>query len=190
MTHLGEALFGGYRESATQVSAANVTSEQSWFAIQTKPRHEKRVAAELEEKGIMTFLPMFSEIRQWSDRKRKIDFPLFANYAFVRISEDRNVRVSVLQTNGVFRFVGVRGVGIPIPDEQIEAIQKIVRDKIPFVPYPFLGVGKKVQIRGGSLDGLKGVILSLNGDQSLIVSVEGIQRSIAIRIAGYELEAA
>lgn len=193
MTHLGEALFGRPQESTKPYSAgnaANATDIESWFAIQTKPRHEKRVGAELEEKGITVFLPVFSEVRQWSDRKRKIELPLFANYLFIRISEDRNVRASVLRTNGVFRFVGVRGVGVPIPDDQIEGIQKIVREKIPFLPYPFFGVGKTVRIRGGSLDGLKGVVLSLNGDQSLIVSIEGIQRSIAIRIAGYQIEAA
>jgi transcription antitermination factor NusG len=81
-------------------------------------------------------------------------------------------------------------MGVPIPEEQIQAVQAILKDKVPFVPHPFLSVGQKVRIRGGSLDGLQGVLVSLNGDRSLIVSVETIQRSIAIRIAGYQLEAA
>jgi transcription antitermination factor NusG len=189
VTHVGEATFGCFQKGAN-LTPLTVADEGSWFAVQTKPRHEKRAVVELEEKGIATFLPLFSAVHQWSDRKRKVQLPLFANYVFVRISEDREIRVTVLQTNGVFRFVGGRGAGVVIPDEQIESIQAIVRGKIPFVPYPFLGVGKKVRVRGGSLDGLQGVILSINGDKSLILSVESIQKSIAIRIAGYQVEAA
>ena len=188
MTHIGEAMH--IRQDSFQTQPVTAVGEQFWFAVQTKARHEKRVAAELEEKGVSAFLPLFTEVHQWSDRKREVQLPLFANYVFVRIGEDRETRVAVLETNGVFRFTGNRGVGTPIPDEQIEAIQAIVQNNIPFVPYPFMGVGKKVRIRGGSLEGLQGVILSINGDQSLIVSVESIQRSIAIRIAGYQVEAA
>lgn len=190
MTHIGEASCGCCQESANPIPLTTSPEQESWFAVQTKPRHEKRVAAELEEKSIATFLPLFSDIRQWSDRKREVQRPLFANYVFVRLGADRNTRVSVLQTHGVFRFVGARGLGVPIPEEQIQAVQAILRDKVPFVPYPFLSVGQKVRIRGGSLDGLEGVLMALNGDKSLIVSVESIQRSIAIRIEGYQLEAA
>lgn len=188
MTHVGEAMFGWSHE-ASGPNPLSLARENSWFAVQTKPRHEKRVVIELQEKGIVTFLPLFTDVRQWSDRKRKIDLPLFANYVFVRMSDERETRVTVLQTNGVFRFVGGRGAGIVIPDEQIESIQAIVRNKISCVPYPFMQVGKQVRIRGGSLDGLQGVILSINGDQSLIVSVESIKKAIAIRITGYQLEA-
>ena len=70
--------------------------------MQTKPRHEKRVAAELEEKGVMAFLPMLSEVHQWSDRKRQVELPLFTTYVFVQIGGDRSSRAKVLQTNGVF----------------------------------------------------------------------------------------
>ena len=190
MTHIGEATSGYFQENANSTILSTDTDETFWFAVQTKPRHEKRVVCELEEKGIVTFLPLFSDVRQWSDRRREVQLPLFANYVFVRISADKNTRVTVLQTNGVFRFVGARGFGVPIPEEQIQAVQTILRDKVPFVPYPFLCVGQKVRIRGGSLDGLQGVLMALNGDESLIVSVESIQKSIAIRIEGYQLEAA
>ena len=188
MTHTGEAAH--FRQHSFHSRPESPAEQQYWFAVQTKAKHERRVAAELEEKGVVVFLPLFTEVHQWSDRKRKVEIPLFDTYLFVRVGEDRKTRVTVLQTNGVFRFVGSRGAGVVIPDEQVEAIRAIVSNNIPFVPYPFLGVGKKVRIRGGSLEGLQGVILSINGDQSLIVSVESIQKSIAIRISGYQLEAA
>jgi transcription antitermination factor NusG len=108
---------------------------------------------------------------------------------FVRIGENRNHRVNVLETNGVFRFVGMRGgTGVPIPDEQIETLQTIIREKVPFSPHPFLDVGQKVRIRGGSLDGICGILLAINDDRSLIVSVDSVQRSLAIQIDGYGVE--
>jgi transcription antitermination factor NusG len=162
--------------------------ETAWFGVQTKPRHEKRVAAELEEKGVAVFLPLFSVHHQWSDRKRQVQLPLFSNYTFVRIREERRARVTVLQTQGVLGFVGVRGIGVPIPDEQIQAVQTILKEKVRFMPHPFLDVGDKVRIRGGSLDGIEGILSTVNDDRSLIVSVAGVQRSLAIRIDGYGIE--
>ena len=188
VTHIGEATH--FRQDSFLPQPDSPEGKQLWFAIQTKARHEKRVAAELKEKGVVAFLPLFTEVHQWSDRKRRVDLPLFSTYLFVRIGEDQSSRISVLQTNSVFRFVGIRGVGVPIPDEQIETLQTIVRKKVPFVPYPFLNLGQKIRVRGGSLDGICGVLSAINEDRSLIVSVETIQRSIAIRIDGYHIEAA
>ena len=184
MTQIGGATH--FREDPTQPVTS--PAEHSWFAIQTKARHEKRVATQLQEKGVVAFLPILSKMHQWSDRKRQVDLPLFTTYVFVRIGWEQTSRVNVLQTNGVFRFVGVRGMGVPIPDQQIESLQTIVREKVPFAPQPFLNVGQKVRIRGGSLDGLCGILSSINDDRSLIVSVDSIQRSLAIRIDGYGVE--
>ncbi len=178
------------RESVAFAHPAPAADESSWFAVQTKPRHEKRVAAELAEKGITVFLPLVSALHQWTDRRREVTLPLFTNYTFVRIDGERNPRVSVLRTNGVVGFVGMQGRPVPIPDEQINAVQTILREGIPFSLHPFLNVGRKVRIRGGCLDGIQGIILAVNGDQSLIVSIESIQGALAVRIAGYGLEAA
>jgi transcription antitermination factor NusG len=161
-----------------------------WFALQTKPRHEKRVVSQLEEKDVVVFLPLYNAVHQWSDRRREVQLPLFPNYVFVRLGGTRSERAVVLQTNGVRSFVGMRGTGISVPDEEIDAIQRILAKRVPFTNYPFLNVGQKVRIRGGSLDGVHGLLTAVNNDRSLVVSVECIQRSIAIRIDGYGVEAA
>ena len=160
----------------------------SWFAVQTRPKFENKVAAQLLEKGVETFLPSKPLLRQWSDRQRVIHAPLFPGYVFVRSAATLDARVSVLRTNGVISFVGVRGLGIPIPEEEITAVQTLLAQKIPFEAYPFLKVGQRVRIRGGSLDGIKGILTAIRGDQSLIISVELIQRSIAMRVSGYLVE--
>jgi transcription antitermination factor NusG len=164
--------------------------ETVWYALQTKPRHEKKVALDLEEKDVAVFLPMYKAVHHWSDRKREVQLPLFPNYLFVRIPESRRERSLVLRTAGVLSFVGTRGTGSCVPDEEIEAVRRILAEKLPFTHYPFVNVGRKVRIRGGSLDGVSGILAAVNNDLSLIVTVACVQRSIAIRIDGYGVEAA
>ena len=77
---------------------------------------------------------------------------------------------------------------VPIPKEQIETLQTIIREKVCFSPHPFLNVGRKVRIRGGSLDGICGILSAIYDNQSLIVSVDSIQRSLALQIDGYGIE--
>src|SRR5580658_745927 len=93
VTQMGGALGDGDHERAAFAQSGVLSDENSWFAVQTKPRHEKRVAAELDEKGITVFLPLVSALHQWTDRRCEITLPLFTNYTFVRISDERNSRV-------------------------------------------------------------------------------------------------
>ena len=162
--------------------------ESSWYAVQTMPRHEKKVSGELEAKQIQSFLPAISEVRQWSDRKRLIESPLFPGYVFVRIAAESRARIAVLRTNGVVGFVGVRGAGTPIPECEIAAIQAVLTQQVPVREHPFLNIGQRVRIRGGALDGIEGILDAVKGDQSLVISVELIQRSLAVTIAGYHVE--
>lgn len=165
-----------------------VTDAGGWFAIQTKPRHEKRVALELEEKDVQVFLPLYTTLRQWSDRRQQVQLPLFPSYVFVRVGGSRSQRTVVLQTNGVRSFIGMHGAGVMVPDEEIETIQKVLAERVSFTNYPFLNVGQKVRIRGGSLDGVHGILTAVSNDRTLVVSIECIQRSLAIRIDGYGVD--
>lgn len=158
------------------------------LAKDARPRYEKKVTAELQEQGVKTFLPLYSAMHQWSDRRRLADLPIFPSYVFVRILPVLNARISVLRTNGVTNFVGPRNIGVPIPDCEIEAVQAVLDGGASFEPYSYLKVGQRVCIRGGCLDGVKGVLMAVNGDQNLIISVSLIQRSIAMRIEGYKVE--
>jgi transcription antitermination factor NusG len=175
--------------TAPDETPALSTERRLWFAVQTRSRHEKKANAELQEKGIESFLPLFAEKHKWSDRQRIVDVPLFPQYLFVRIAPASEERVSVLRTNGVIGLVGTKGVGIAVPNAQIERIQRIISQKIPYNPHLYLNVGKRIRIRGGALDGLEGILTAVNGDETLVVSVELIQRSLAVRIAGFEIEA-
>jgi len=162
----------------------------NWYAVQTRARNEKAISERLQEQGLTTFLPLVTEIRRWSDRKKKVELPLFSCYVFVRlVAGNHDERMRVYRTSGVFRIVSMRGELIPIPDEQIEALRAIVTQQVPWTEHPFLKIGQRVRIRGGSLEGVEGVLLSRNGDRTLIISVDAIQRSLAVRVEGYDVEA-
>ena len=161
-----------------------------WYAVQTRSRHEKKATAELQEKGVRAFLPLITQVHRWSDRNKQVEMPLFPGYVFVHTLPVPDSRVAVLRTHGVANFVGNNGKGTPIPDKQIEDIQAILTHRIPVETHPFLRVNQRVRIRGGSLDGVEGVLVGVNSDLSLVVSVDLIQRAVAIRVSGYEVEAA
>jgi transcription antitermination factor NusG len=116
--------------------------------------------------------------------------PLFPGYIFVRVTPSVDDRVRVLRTNGVIHFVGARNIGVAIPDNEIDSVQSVVKSGLPFKPYPHLEIGQRVYVRGGCLDGVQGVLTGVNGDRGLVVSVNLIQRSIAMRIEGFKVEAA
>jgi len=161
---------------------------QKWYGLQTRPRHEKIVKQRLEERGVTTFLPLITEVHRWSDRKKSVQMPLFSCYVFAKFVPNRSDRLRVLRVEGVFGLIGARGEGAPIPDEQIDAVRNVVEGQLPWSSHPFLKIGQRVRICSGALDGLEGILVSRNGDRTLVISVDAIQRSLAVRVEGYEVE--
>lgn len=162
---------------------------ESWYAVQTRARHERVVMQRFQDKGLTAFLPVVTEKRRWSDRWKEVELPLFSCYVFVKIMATNEDRLRVLCTDSVFDFVGATRQGTPIPDEQIEAVQTIVNERMNWETFPFLKIGQRVRIRSGSLTGVEGILVSRNGKRSVVVSVDAIQRSLAVRVEGYEIEA-
>ncbi|MBS1851218.1 MAG: UpxY family transcription antiterminator [Acidobacteria bacterium] len=163
--------------------------EGNWYAVQTRARHEKVVAERLQEQGIATFLPLTREVHRWSDRKKVVELPLFSCYVFAKFLPSNEERLRVCRTHGVFQVVGVRGEAIPIPEEQIESVRAVLNEQIPWFTHPFLKIGQRVRIRSGALNGVEGVLVARAGERTLVVSVDVIQRSLAVRIEGYDVEA-
>jgi transcription antitermination factor NusG len=146
------------------------------------------VAAQLRGRGIDVYLPLVEEIHRWSDRRKLVQVPLFPGYTFFHARESAETVSTMAQIESVVGIVGMGPGGTPIPDEQIAAVQRLVSHNIPCVNHPFLQVGQRVRIRGGALDGLEGILLARQGETSLVVSIELIQRSLAVRIEGYDVE--
>jgi len=178
--------------AATPVAREIISTEQQttgWYALHTRARHEKKVQANLQRTGVTTFLPLMKETRRWSDRRKVVELPLFPCYVFVHMPLTAARRLEVLKTPGVLAFVGKNSEAVPIPEQEIEQVRTVVTQKVSFGPSPFLKVGQRIRIRGGALDGMEGVLSSQKGQAMLIISIEPIQRSIAVSISGYEFEA-
>jgi transcription antitermination factor NusG len=159
-----------------------------WYALHTRARHERVVENRLQEQGMETYLPMIQEVHRWSDRKKRVEVPLFSCYVFVHCAWRPEERAKVYRVDSVLGFVGMRGTAVAIPDEQIESVRSVLAQTSPWRAHPFLKAGQRVRVRGGALDGVEGVFLTENGDHSLVISVDAIQRSMAVRIDGYDVE--
>jgi len=164
------------------------SQELNWYAIRTRPRNEKWIAGQLQGKGVFTFLPLLQQIHQWSDRRSKVVIPMFSCYVFVHTAQTAEERLKILRTPGVLGFIGTERQGTPIPDCQIENLRTAIREKIPCAVHPFISIGQRVRIRGGSLNGIEGILVKKGADQSVVLSVELLRRSISIRVDGYEIE--
>ena len=158
-----------------------------WFAVQTRYRFEKRVVAQLNHKSCEVYLPLLTEHHTWSDREKVVTIPLFPGYAFVHIDQSRDARKAVLQTVGLIGFVSFGGIVAAVPPKEIEDLQLLLQEKGLFSLHPFVRTGQRVRIRGGCLQGLEGVLVQ-HEKGKLVISIESIQRSLAIEIQGYELE--
>jgi transcription antitermination factor NusG len=174
----------------TNVEAFNTTpftldQEPHWYAVRTRPRHEKTAETELRTKGIEAFVPTLTETHYWSDRKKRVEVPVFPGYAFVNIPLTSMMRLAVLRVNGIVSFIGTQNHGTPIPNEQIECVRKLIVTQTPFHSHPFLKVGQKVVIRGGALDGTTGILSECG--RRLVVSVDAISQSIALVVTGHDV---
>ena len=184
----GEALSSSSQGVASALSSPSEGAALCWYALHTRARHERVVEHRLREEGMETFLPTIRETHRWSDRKKVVDVPLFSCYVFVRCSLSADDRTRIHRVDSVLGFVGTRGSGAPIPDDQIESVRAVLSQKTPCRSHPFLKVGQRVRVCGGALDGVEGLFLSENGDHSLVISVDVIQRSLAVRIDGYQVK--
>jgi len=173
--------------SAVSLALPPEPQAEVWFALQTRYRFEKKVAAQLSSKGMEVFLPLRKENREWSDRQKVVTVPLFPGYAFVRAARSVALRLLVLQTAGVMGFVSFAGTAAVVPQKQIADLQLLLAQQVPFSLYPFLHSGQRVRVRGGCLDGVEG-LLTQRDKGKLVISIESIQRSLAIEIQGYEVD--
>ncbi len=155
-------------------------STHHWFALQVKPRHERKVSSVLRELGHAVFLPQYSSRHLWSDRTKDMLLPLFPGYTFCQtMSADH---WTVLQVPGVTAFVGFGKTPAPLDRHEVAAIQSIVNSGLPTSPWPTLHRGDRVYLTGGPLRGLRGILVSVRGSHRFIVSVALLQRAVAVEI--------
>lgn len=164
-----------------------MSEKLDWYVVHTVARREKKVAAEIADLGIEFFLPMYKTVRQWSDRKKKVELPLFPNYVFVHTSE--SARQLLFSINELIKFVSIERKPVVVRDTEIETVKQILKvDGLEVGMENYFQKGMKVRIARGQLAGLEGVVLKQNGKSRLLVCINGLQKAFSINVATNLLE--
>ena len=153
---------------------------ESWFAVRVRSRCEKLAASELAARRFEVCAATAPHRRIWIDRVRTVEMPLFPGYIFARfVPDDQYV---VRRCAGIADIVGVAGQPYPIPDEEMESIQILLRSGVDVQKAPFLHIGERVRVRWGPLAGVVGVLERIKSQCRLLISVDFLQRSVAVEV--------
>jgi len=162
-----------------------------WYAVHTKSRHEYKANFVLAKKNFTTFLP---ETEGWSkrkDRKKKIFIPLFPGYLFIEtLSLDNETKLAILKTSGVVSILGKKenSEPIPVPDDKISVIRHLIETKAEIFTIKFPKVGEPAGIIDGPFAGLEGIVVSSDFKKELfVITLELLQRSVAMKLEGYQI---
>ncbi len=145
-----------------------------------RPRAERKVQAGLTNAGLETFVPWHGVRRRWSDRVKVLEQNLFPGYIFCRSNFAE--RLLVMNQPGVDWVVSFNRSPALIPDEEISALRRAVTSGLPLGPWPFLKAGQRVRIERGVLSGIEGTLARESSGWRIVVSVEALQRSIAVEV--------
>ena len=166
----------------------DVKDNKKWFAIYVKSRSEKKVLTLLEDIGVESFLPLITRVKQWSDRKKKVEEPLFRSYLFVNIP--LSDYYTVLNINGVVKFISFEKKPVPVPDNQIIAIKEYLNDtELHSINYEDFKEGELVRVKTGQMKDLVGRFVKINGKHRVIIDIEAVGQSLAVNVARSNVEA-
>ena len=138
------------------------------------------IVTQLETQGFECFLPKYKSVREWSDRKKEVEQPLFPGYVFCRFEYSQ--RRPIVVTPGVLQVVGCGRSPMPVEQREIEAIQFAIASEVPSQPWPYLAIGERVRIHMGKLSGLEGILVNFKGNHRVVLSVSLLQRSVALEV--------
>jgi len=166
-------------------SPAN-TNSGNWFAVYVYSNHEKAIESQLRMRGVETFLPLQTVVKRWKNRvTAKVEIPLFKGYIFVKIAREQCARI--LEVSRVHSLVGNGREFLTLPENEIETLRSGLRER-QAEPYPYVKVGDLARIRSGPLAGMKGVVVRINNQLRVVLSIDAIERSISVQVAADELE--
>lgn len=159
-------------------------NEPKWYVIYTRPRFEKIAYKLLIEKNITTYLPLKKTIRQWKDRKKKIEVPLIPSYLFVKI--DLKDYLKVLKTEGVVKFIKFNNEIVPVPEWQINNIKIMLDEDVNYeeiIDENKISKGDFVEIISGKLKGIKGTVVYIGKTKNVIIRLDVLEKNFLINIS-------
>jgi transcription antitermination factor NusG len=155
---------------------------KNWYVAYTLPRAEKQTQRMLEKLGIVSFLPLHKVMRNWSDRKKQIELPLFPNYIFIYISS--RDRYKPLQIKNIIKYVSFAGKPATVPESVIDSLQKILDLNVEVANdrYNLYNTGIRVTITEGPFAGTEGIFLKNNGKSRLVLQIESLNRELSVEV--------
>lgn len=160
----------------------------AWYAVHTRSNYESKVRSLLADKQIETYLPVFREVRQWKDRKKLVELPLFRGYVFVLLADSRESRLSVVCTDGVVRILGTsEGIEV-IPETEIEAIRRLLDSSRPCQSHPLLREGAWVRVTRGSLRNMQGLLVRIKNRTRFVISIPLLSQSVSTEIDASDVQ--
>jgi len=175
-------------KAASEYQARQVPAPEQriWIAAYVWSNQEKSIERQLRMRDIEVFLPVHTVTKRWKNRTTaKVELPLFPGYVFVKIP--RNETVRVLEVSLVHSIVGNARGALELPHEEIEALRTGLQQRM-VEPHPYLKIGNTARIRSGALAGMKGVVVRVNDQLRVVLSVDAISRSIAVHVTAEDLE--
>ncbi|PWU04520.1 MAG: NusG-like protein [Terriglobia bacterium] len=151
-----------------------------WYAVRVKSNFEWVTATMLRDKGFQEFLPVYRAKVRWSDRVKETEKPLFPGYVFCRFEAEQ--KLPIISTPGVVQVVGVGKQPVPIDDQEMDAIRKVVRSGGPSMPWPYLQVGERVLVEKGPLKGMEGILVQVKSKCRIVVTISLLHRGIAAEV--------
>jgi transcription antitermination factor NusG len=152
----------------------------NWFAVRTHPRSEKVVRNYLERKGVEVFLPTIARWSRWKDRKKQIDWPLFAGYCFARFEPESDL--TVLKCPRVAGIVSFGNERAPVPEYEIESLRTLVMSDLAYDPAPFIKEGMMVEVIHGPLKGATGRLIRKGSHARLVLAVDIIAQAVSVQV--------
>ena len=165
----------------------NEPDSKSWFVLQTRPRNEKKVFRQIEQKGVEVFLPLIEKVSIWSDRKKKISVPLFTGYVFVNASEHERIR-AITNTTGAVKYIFYDKRPAKVSDREIDLIrQSLATPEKISIEEKKISKGDLILITRGIFKGMRGYVNEFRGKYKLTVNLEELSYSFNIILNSNEV---
>jgi len=169
-----------------------VRSSIGWYACRTRPRAEKQVGRLLRLRRVESYVPLLEQVRQWTDRKKRVGFPLFPGYVFARFS--LAMVHEVLRTPGIVTIVRNHAGPAPVADDELDSVRTLVAGvnagNPPPEPVEFLEVGQEVIVARGPFSGIRGVLGEERGRARVVIRLSALRTALSVELPREILRAA
>jgi transcription antitermination factor NusG len=165
----------------------NTTSfDAQWHVVYTRPQSERKVASSIEEMGMESYLPLHKVIRRWSDRRKKMEIPLFPNYVFVKV--DRVKRMSLYNIKELVNFVAIDKKPVIIAEKEIVTIKRVLGEEVMVSSEEYFQEGVIVRMTHGPLAGLEGLVVKKNSNARLVIKIDGLMKAFSFNVPSHWAE--